>query len=100
MAPESISGRHFSIASDVWSYGILMWEMFNPDLIPYHTMDSMECVAKVCKGYRLPKPEKACDILDRLMRASWHECPEKRPSFLLITTLLMTKGLEETKLEH
>lgn len=101
MAPECInSSQQFSIASDVWSYGILMWEMFNPDLIPYHTLDAMECMAKVGKGYRLSIPEKAPNILSRLMKACWNECPEKRPSFFLITTLLMTKGLEEAECEQ
>ncbi|KAL5484137.1 hypothetical protein EMCRGX_G020585 [Ephydatia muelleri] len=99
MAPECVNGsQQLSIASDVWSYGILMWEMFNPDLIPYHNiLDTMECMSKICEGYRLRIPEKAPNILSRLMKASWHESPEKRPNFSLITTLLMTKGLEEAK---
>ena len=42
MAPESISDNIFSEASDVWSYGVLQWEMFNPNKNPYHDTDDFE----------------------------------------------------------
>ena len=42
MPPEAISKRSFSVASDVWSYGILQWEMFNPTKLPYHNMDNFQ----------------------------------------------------------
>jgi len=47
MAPESFGERVFSPASDVWSFGILVWEMFNPTVMPYHQFGNMELVAKV-----------------------------------------------------
>ena len=40
MPPETIMERTFSVASDVWSFGILIWEMFNPNSIPYSGMDN------------------------------------------------------------
>eukprot|EP00731_Ephydatia_muelleri_P032043 Em0023g550a len=98
MAPESIKGKKFSVASDVWSYGILMWEMFNPDKMPYLTFSNMECVMKVSEGYRLPPPRGTPPIVVRLMRACWHKQPEKRPSFLIISTLLTTKAFAEIEM--
>ena len=40
MPPETITERTFSVASDVWSFGILIWEMFNPYSVPYSGMDN------------------------------------------------------------
>lgn len=48
MAPESISQRKFSTASDVWSFGVLQWEMFNPKKMPYGSFSNMEIAMKVC----------------------------------------------------
>lgn len=91
MAPESIWSRAFSTASDVWSFGILQWEMFYPDRLPYQNMENMECAVNVARGYRLPLPRKSPSIVRRVMKACWHHNPIKRPSFLLISTLLSTK---------
>ena len=51
MPPESISQRKFSTASDVWSFGVLQWEMFNPKKTPYSTFGNMEVAMKVTKKY-------------------------------------------------
>ena len=47
MPPESISQHKFSSASDVWSFGILLWEMFNPGKIPYEKFDDMQVATNV-----------------------------------------------------
>lgn len=47
MAPESIEQRDFSPASDVWSFGILQWEMFNPNKMPYQNLGNIEVAMKV-----------------------------------------------------
>ena len=49
MPPESISERSFSTASDIWSFGILQWEMFNPKKHPYNHMSNIEVATKVCE---------------------------------------------------
>ena len=89
MPPESISNKIFSPASDVWSYGILQWEMFNPEKkMPYDNMEDMQMVVKVSEGYRMPVPRGCPGIVAKIMRACWQHEPGNRPSFLLISKLL------------
>ena len=89
MAPESISKRMFSSASDVWSYGILQWEMLNPTkLYPYPGLQNEEVAKRVTGGYRMPVPRHASPLVVRIMKACWNREPNKRPSFLLISNLL------------
>ena len=58
MAPESFGDRVFSPASDVWSFGILQWEMFHPTEMPYHHLGNMELVAKVKSKWHIFIPLK------------------------------------------
>ena len=48
--------------------------------------------AQVIKGYRLPVPRDCPQVVVRIMKSCWNQNPEKRPSFLLISTLLSTKA--------
>ena len=93
MAPESLTIKHFSVASDVWSYGVLMWEMFKPTKMPYEEFGIYQIASKLQEGYRLPLPRKIPPVIGGIMNACWQEDPNKRPSFLLICTLLTTKAL-------
>lgn len=90
MAPECLPPRrHFSTASDMWSFGIVMWEMHNPHKTPYEDMDNIECAIRVVKdGLRLPIPEPYPPTVKRIMKACSITDPTKRPSFLLIASLL------------
>ena len=88
MAPESINERIFSPASDVWSYGILQWEMFFPDKFPYYDMEDAQMAVKVLSGYRMPIPRGCPRLAGQIMRACWQHDPKHRPSFLLISNLL------------
>uniref|UniRef100_A0A665TS07 Platelet-derived growth factor receptor alpha n=1 Tax=Echeneis naucrates TaxID=173247 RepID=A0A665TS07_ECHNA len=88
MAPESIFDNLYTTLSDVWSYGILLWEIFSLGGTPYPGMvvDS-SFYNKIKSGYRMSKPEHAPhDVYDMMMKC-WNSEPEKRPSFL---------GLSET----
>ena len=88
MAPESHSKREFSPATDVWSFGIVMWEMFNPAQTPYKGMSNHQVAANVCLGTRLTIPEPYPSTVVSIMKACWQHMPSKRPSFLLIASLL------------
>uniref|UniRef100_A0AAY5L4G8 Platelet-derived growth factor receptor alpha n=1 Tax=Esox lucius TaxID=8010 RepID=A0AAY5L4G8_ESOLU len=82
MAPESIFDNMYTSLSDVWSYGILLWEIFSLGGTPYPGMvvDS-SFYNKIKSGYRMAKPEHApADLYDMMMKC-WNSEPEKRPSF-------------------
>ncbi|KAF7653152.1 hypothetical protein LDENG_00086480 [Lucifuga dentata] len=88
MAPESIFDNLYTTLSDVWSYGILLWEIFSLGGTPYPGMvvDS-SFYNKIKSGYRMAKPENAPPDIYEMMMKCWNSEPEKRPSFL---------GLRET----
>ncbi|XP_076873224.1 platelet-derived growth factor receptor alpha isoform X2 [Brachyhypopomus gauderio] len=82
MAPESIFDNLYTTLSDVWSYGILLWEIFSLGGTPYPGMvvDS-SFYNKIKSGYRMAKPEHASNDVYELMGKCWNNEPEKRPSF-------------------
>ncbi|MED6292932.1 hypothetical protein CHARACLAT_005637 [Characodon lateralis] len=88
MAPESIFDNLYTSLSDVWSYGILLWEIFTLGGTPYPGMvvDS-SFYNKIKSGYRMSKPEHAPQDVYEMMMKCWNSEPEKRPSFM---------GLSET----
>ena len=89
MAPESLMKKEFSPASDVWSFGVLMWEMHNPRNLPYgKSMDNTQVAVGVNHDLRLHIPEVYPPTVARIMKACWQQSPSKRPSFLLIASLL------------
>ncbi|KAM3620154.1 uncharacterized protein V6R79_018966 [Siganus canaliculatus] len=83
MAPESIFDNLYTTLSDVWSYGILLWEIFSLGGTPYPGMvvDS-SFYNKIKSGYRMSKPEHAPNDVYEMMMKCWNSEPEKRPSFL------------------
>ena len=90
MAPESLMRKEFSPASDVWSFGIVMWEIYNPSELPYKGLNNMEVIIRVIHGTQLTIPESYPSTVVRIMKACWEHNPLKRPSFLLIASLLST----------
>jgi len=81
MAPESILDGVFTTKSDVWSYGVLLWEMATLGGVPYPTMSSTELCRALKTGYRMEKPDMCCDEVYELMTECWRENPATRPSF-------------------
>ncbi|NWR75011.1 BMX kinase, partial [Centropus unirufus] len=80
-APEVFHYTKFSSKSDVWAFGILMWEVFTLGKQPYELYDNMQVIEKVSQGYRLYRPQRVSDIIYQIMYNCWHELPEKRPAF-------------------
>ena len=88
MAPESFLRREFSPATDVWSFGVVIWEMYNPSETPYKGMTNQEVIANVCTGTRLALPEPYPESVRSIMKACWQNEPSERPSFLLIAMIV------------
>uniref|UniRef100_G1KM53 Protein kinase domain-containing protein n=1 Tax=Anolis carolinensis TaxID=28377 RepID=G1KM53_ANOCA len=69
-APEVFHYTKFSSKSDVWAFGILMWEVFTLGKLPYDRYDNMQVIEKVCHGYRLYRPQLASEAIYEIMY-SW-----------------------------
>ncbi|KAM4726664.1 platelet-derived growth factor receptor beta-like isoform 1-T2 [Anableps anableps] len=82
MSPESIFQNIYSSESDVWSYGVLLWEIFSLGRGPYpDLLTTRQFVSALKKGHRMDQPEHApYDIYD-VMKQCWDEDPLSRPSF-------------------
>ncbi|XP_026135819.1 platelet-derived growth factor receptor beta-like [Carassius auratus] len=82
MAPESIFHNLYTTLSDVWSYGILLWEIFTLGGTPYPDLPMNELFYSALKrGYRMAKPSYASEDIYEVMRKCWDEKYEKRPEF-------------------
>ncbi|KAJ7410485.1 Platelet-derived growth factor receptor alpha [Willisornis vidua] len=89
MAPESIFDNLYTTLSDVWSYGILLWEIFSLGGTPYPGMmvDST-FYNKIKSGYRMAKPDHATNEVYEIMVKCWNSEPEKRPSFYHLSEIV------------
>uniref|UniRef100_A0A672YWD2 receptor protein-tyrosine kinase n=1 Tax=Sphaeramia orbicularis TaxID=375764 RepID=A0A672YWD2_9TELE len=82
MAPESIFHNLYTTLSDVWSFGILLWEIFTLGGTPYPDLPMNELFYSALKrGYRMAKPAHASDEVYEIMKKCWDEKFEKRPEF-------------------
>lgn len=81
-APECINYGRFSSKSDVWSFGVTLWEMFSFGEQPYSGKGGKEVTEWISKGHRLNKPLDCPDKIYQKMRECWHADSEQRPSFL------------------
>uniref|UniRef100_A0A673YS81 Tyrosine-protein kinase n=1 Tax=Salmo trutta TaxID=8032 RepID=A0A673YS81_SALTR len=80
-APEALKKEKLSTRSDVWSYGVLLWETFSYGRQPYPKMSLKEVKELVEQGYRMEAPEECPPSVYALMRCCWEAEPRKRPSF-------------------
>ncbi|XP_029444023.1 tyrosine-protein kinase TXK-like [Rhinatrema bivittatum] len=79
--PEVFHFRKYSSKSDVWSFGVLMWEVFTEGKMPFERRSNSEVVEEISKGFRLYRPYQASQAVFEVMYSCWHEKPEGRPSF-------------------
>ncbi|XP_065222477.1 fibroblast growth factor receptor homolog 1-like [Planococcus citri] len=85
MAPEALIHGLYSSQSDVWSYGILLWEIYTSGGIPYPTVLQMEELFQALRsGYRMEKPPNCSVRMYALMQKCWRYTPEDRPTFTAI----------------
>ncbi|XP_044078459.1 platelet-derived growth factor receptor beta-like isoform X2 [Siniperca chuatsi] len=82
MSPESIFQNIYSSQSDVWSYGVLLWEIFSLGGSPYPDLPmTQEFYSALKRGYRMSRPDHAPHNIFDLMKLCWEEKPQSRPSF-------------------
>uniref|UniRef100_H3A766 receptor protein-tyrosine kinase n=1 Tax=Latimeria chalumnae TaxID=7897 RepID=H3A766_LATCH len=80
-APEAIQYRKFTSASDVWSYGIVMWEVMSYGERPYWDMTNQDVINAIEQDYRLPPPMDCPSALHQLMLDCWQKDRNSRPKF-------------------
>ncbi|XP_058063046.1 tyrosine-protein kinase Fer [Anopheles bellator] len=80
-APEALNFGKYTSLCDVWSYGILVWEIFSRGDTPYSGMSNSMARERIDEGYRMPAPEGAPPEMYRLMLKCWMYEPESRPHF-------------------
>ncbi|XP_036419057.1 cytoplasmic tyrosine-protein kinase BMX-like [Colossoma macropomum] len=94
-APEVLNYTKFSSKSDVWAFGVLMWEVYSLGKQPYEHYDNARVAERVLQGHRLYRPQLATDQIYQVMKACWHELPDERPNFHLLFSDL--SAFEEDK---
>lgn len=80
-APEAATYSKFSTKSDVWSFGIVLYEIITYGRVPYPSMSNTEVLTQVEHGYRMPAPPGCPPALYEIMYQCWHKDPLKRPTF-------------------
>ncbi|XP_053301998.1 protein tyrosine kinase 2aa isoform X4 [Pleuronectes platessa] len=99
MAPESINFRRFTSASDVWMFGVCMWEILMYGIKPFQGVKNNDVIGRIENGERLAMPPQCPPTLYSLMTKCWSYDPSKRPRFTELKTQLNTI-LEEEKLQQ
>jgi len=95
MAPESIRDGKFTSQSDVWSYGVVLWEMATLAEVPYQGFANEQVMSYVKEGKKMPRPENCPDRLYDMMCECWESQPSSRPTFLDICRKLLNDASEE-----
>ncbi|XP_077324528.1 tyrosine-protein kinase ITK/TSK [Lithobates pipiens] len=80
-APEVFQYGNYSSKSDVWAYGVLVWEIFSEGKVPFEHLSNSDAVKEISSGLRLFKPKLATERVYQLMHSCWKEKAEMRPCF-------------------
>ena len=99
---EALQAQQFSQASDVWSYGVLAWEVLSLGTVPYSGVHNQLVLPKLLAGERLSKPDNAFPALYQICLQCWHPEPKSRPKFQKIAQHLRDQlnGLPSDQLKH
>ncbi|XP_013391740.1 tyrosine-protein kinase receptor Tie-1 [Lingula anatina] len=88
MSPEALYDNIFTTQSDVWAYGVLLWEIVTLGSTPYPGMSAKQVMEAITEGYRMPQPPHCSQDMYNLMLSCWEDNPSSRPSFKAITVSL------------
>ncbi|KAJ7337779.1 hypothetical protein OS493_007935 [Desmophyllum pertusum] len=88
MALESLEDYTYNTKSDVWSFGVLLWEIESAGKMPYSGLGGMEVVEFIKSGKRLAKPDECPAGVYEIMTSCWRPDPSQRPSFAELVTSL------------
>ncbi|XP_068430786.1 tyrosine-protein kinase Fes/Fps [Clinocottus analis] len=80
-SPEALNYGRFTTESDVWSFGVFLWETFSMGMTPYTSMTNQQTREEVEKGYRMAAPHGCPVEISRIMSSCWQYDPRNRPSF-------------------
>ena len=101
-APEAIAHGHFSTKSDVWSFGVLLWEIMTHGKMPYSTMTNSQVREELQQGYRMPCPDEDSEKLYSIILECWKNMPNDRPNFEAVKALIeeYLKEVSELYFKH
>jgi proto-oncogene tyrosine-protein kinase Met len=85
MSPESIEKHIYNTKTDVWSYGVLVWELFTRGITPYLQINNDFIFHHLKQGNRLRKPKYCPKIIYLILLKCWSENPKSRPSFAALS---------------
>nr|KAG5690219.1 hypothetical protein BaRGS_019015 [Batillaria attramentaria] len=102
MALESLEKGTYSSKSDVWSYGVVLWELLTRGVTPYPEVDNWDIIRYLKAGRRMPQPNYCPNMLYTIMMRCWSADPASRPTFtqLVNDILAMVEQLEHTTGNH
>nr|CDS23729.1 tyrosine protein kinase Fyn [Echinococcus granulosus] len=89
-APEAAYRGQFTIKSDVWSFGVVMYEIITHGQEPFPSMSTMETLDQVNNGYRMPCPQNCPAAIYEVMLHTWDATPDLRPTFVLLCEFFET----------
>ncbi|XP_047197025.1 tyrosine-protein kinase Fes/Fps isoform X2 [Hippoglossus stenolepis] len=89
-APEALNYGRYTTESDVWSFGVLLWEAFSMGMSPYTSMSNQQTREEVERGYRMPAPHGCPVEISRIMTSCWQYDAKHRPSFKKLRAELIT----------
>ncbi|RWS12104.1 hepatocyte growth factor receptor-like protein, partial [Dinothrombium tinctorium] len=84
MAPESLEKGTYNTKTDVWSYGVLLWELMTRGVTPYPEVDNWDILNYLKQGFRMLRPEFCPELLYQIMLRCWDENPKRRPTFAML----------------
>ncbi|XP_073243681.1 fibroblast growth factor receptor 1-like [Porites lutea] len=96
MAPEALESGIFTFKTDVWSFGVVLWELATMGGRPYPGISPMRLCSLLKSGYRMEKPNTCSDEIYKLTMDCWKEDANERPSFAQLIPILEEMMTEDT----